>query len=1556
MMVAASAAQQCSQCNSSFLCVDGSRERCPLQSAAIDGVCVCVDGWKLLGDGSCALGEAPFYYREGERFECPYSQETLRDGASSRAECVCSGGYAGRGGGDGDACEICAVNTFASTNSSQCERCPENSHGAPEGSSDIAMCGCPPGEIQNENRTCVACPRGHAKGLLDRECIECQAGTWAEQAVSCRSCGENSESPAGSVAFDNCTCLAGAERATGICELCSVGKYNNENASQCENCGAGMTSGEGALSCVCQTGHGTPSVSPTACDKCVPGFFKAQASLGECSECLAGTFSPGAGASACTSCPAHAQSEQGATACVCNAGFLRADSACESCPVDTYSHANATECTPCGRNLESPPGSTSESDCECPRGRGGSDCDLCVAGKYKDTTGLSVCTNCPAFKTTDLVGSISALSCVCDTGATEEENGCVPCVAGRFKNKTGAEACRPCRADTFSAAGASACAVCPAGASTQGGTGQHACGCAAGSFWNATTASCRTCATDTFRLATDADWFSCRNCSLCNAGTYPPSVCAGWADTECAVCPASSSSVAGVSGIAGCLCFAGFAATNESNSSQACEACEAGTFKAEVGNVNSCEECPAGTFQSAAGKTSCVACTLCDEQHWAVGGCNATHDTYCAPCSACPAGKHTAKACVHNASVNIDTVCAGCPANKTCYGGAIHACPADKWLLDESETCTCRPGTFLSGGACTVCESDVYCVGDDVAQACPEGSASDPGSYQRTNCSCEEPLSAEGAPGSFECVATQCADRNMVGDACVCRDGYYLEDGACAECPADSRCNGGVRRDCGAGATSVAGSSICTCMSGWFHNTLTLTCEVCPAGSFCPGDETKHPCADNSASPAGAEAQEDCVCAAGFEPGLADPCRGCGAGKFKPAAGNSACEACASCAQSQFESLQCTTVVDSVCQACGTCAESEFVAQQCGDGVDTACEACAVCRPFEEERGACSVDRNTVCWPRNVTVQCGVGEYVRQTTAGEIDCARCNFENATGYVRAASNGSRFNDPHSCAATCAGHSRLVDGDDHSRGCTSCETGNALLKKFLNATGCRFRCLPGYARVGDACMPIAAPGVAASETTLELAVVGLAWTETGELQISVLHSNATGYAVALGAEPASLCGVRRHPCCFSHMWRASAAEHMRVSSETCSRGELAHTHTSNVTLDVRLAASRVAEIGECSAQFCTLWVSLVDTDRGRSLSRRLQVNLTNTGSLVATSNTRTYVPLSAISADVLRATADAVLVRLVVTPDAGQPVSGVALRSPGFELISADVPDCSRLAVSGAQLATPDFSVNGSTSVVSWWRGSAPVFKLYLTLLGGHGAMDVAVLRNLTGHLPQCGSRKQTSLDAANVAVNLIEGGSGLGRHAVAAMRELANAQPAHGFANTLTTVVARARSADVTAVRLESVITVTVGDEPMRQMRVGAVDSVGFDQKSLYLTEGFRNWCNSPSVRPWCAYGYLTHDSPGAGLRRLVTCDQEEQTGAVAWIKANFRVPGDGGHVDELCAAHFSGTPQLALLINPLAYIDPESNLFRLSRLNTQADPSTLNMTETYVWARFEFVY
>eukprot|EP00928_Gymnodinium_smaydae_P039848 TRINITY_DN27132_c0_g2_i1.p1 TRINITY_DN27132_c0_g2~~TRINITY_DN27132_c0_g2_i1.p1 ORF type:complete len:1200 (-),score=148.82 TRINITY_DN27132_c0_g2_i1:168-3422(-) len=129
----------------------------------------------------------------------------------------------------------------------------------------------------------------------------------------------------------------------------------------------------------------------------------------------------------------------------------------DSCWADSYYDKALGRCRACPESYSSKRGSQGIESCKpCPKGKKyqagqgcipcepgsfsngtGSGCSLCPLGSYQPLSGAWNCTQCPAEKTTDAVGSHEIGSCLCDVNSYAAGDGCAACTLGMTCDQIG---------------------------------------------------------------------------------------------------------------------------------------------------------------------------------------------------------------------------------------------------------------------------------------------------------------------------------------------------------------------------------------------------------------------------------------------------------------------------------------------------------------------------------------------------------------------------------------------------------------------------------------------------------------------------------------------------------------------------------------------------------------------------------------------------------------------------------------------------------------------------------------------------------------------------------------------------------------------------------------------------------------------------------------------------------------------------------------------------------------------------------------------------------------
>jgi len=532
-----------------------------------------------------------------------------------------------------------------------------------------------------------------------------------------------------------------------VVESCTTGQYGS--GTVCTNCvwGTFSTTNTATVCSNCPIGSSQQNAGQSGCIQCATGKYQSIAGQQICISCSPGTYNTGSGQVAASACVGCPTGKYSA---------LAARSECLLCTAGKYSSvAGRMVCAGCDAGKVQT-GSASSGCVDCLKGMYASatgllTCQSCVAGTYASMLGTGICPGCPA-------GSVNSV-----TGA----EACNLCTPGKYVEMTGQTVCVPCPIKTYNAGSGrgslSGCEACPLN-TYQDTTGQIACKpCAAGMYASPGFSVCETCSLGRFLAPL--------GCQACPAGQYQ--------------------SVQGLT---------------------QCNQCGVGKY-ANLGGASVCLTCAAGeAYQNEAGKTACKACTACEVgQFFRHTKCVPTGNLVCMPCTPCPEGTSTIRACT-------DTSNAVCGSVSSCAGGiawrGVTTVPS--WLEDNIK---CPAGEYLWGF------DSAQLIGQSLCKSCPEGWVGLNGVYCERCGVMQEPYYVDRSV----CVCKLPATMNASG-TCVCPDGFKAQGETCVECGVNTWGQGGACLPCADGTTTSgrSGATGCeTCPMGQFRLSSHSVCQNC---------------------------------------------------------------------------------------------------------------------------------------------------------------------------------------------------------------------------------------------------------------------------------------------------------------------------------------------------------------------------------------------------------------------------------------------------------------------------------------------------------------------------------------------------------------------------------------------------------------------------------------------------------------------------------------------------------------------------------------------------------
>lgn len=1524
--------------------INGVQLSCPDNMVTINAMstaptaCVCTPGYEVVS-GTCEM--------------CSFGQ--VKHNAGNQSCSDCGAGYHVDVRGETD-CDMCQENTFSPDGATDCTACHLNSQ-SPAGSVSSDDCVCNAGYLM-VGGACQACGSGTYKPLAGND--------------ACSDCPANAISSPASVNVSNCTCNSGFSGPDGgECIACDPGKFKLvPGDSPCELCpvcpefqydGAPCQGSMAAACEFCPTNTSiwnseTPSVGVESCS-CNDNLWGDLG--GPCYECPVPKIRLG-----------NVNVSTDVTDCLCPEGWRGNGSGCMQCEIGTYKDTvNDEGCESCAETFTTTGvGSMSRDACVCPAGGylHNNTCVSCVEGYFKDSAGnASFCSPCRANSVSH-VSSTHESDCRCQAGWFLVGDYCEPCQKGSVKHWNGDDACLVCPVDTFESGIGSTrieCEPCPANQTTNGIVKSEQCVCKLGFEFNATS-GCEPCRDGTFRSTPSAT--VCQPCSSClESNWYIHGRCNATTDTECGPCPPNSNLPYGDDWSTICNCNAGYELI-----SGTCTECSPGTFKStDANNSIPCQTCENGKKALLSGAISCTSCdTYCPEGSFVTGECTPTTSVVCSPCTICPPGQYsrsvdsatTDTTCgVHHGNGRIDTDCSMCEETFYCENSVRYSCGANGTSVAGSiseANCSCDAG-FYRDGTCQVCPLNFFCH-DGNQFSCPANSLNIfPGGSHVTDCQCLHFFYRTNlTDDSFVCAPCQpgdlcydpsyysCPDsRQLVVknssfiNNCVCVDSYFnsMDDLNCHTCPEDAFCQDGFLFSCAPDRWTQSlqfqdEHSDCVCRSGTYDN--HGVCETCPENFFCIGDNYAHECPDHSTSEPGSNSILSCECDMGYEnvsyPSLA--CQRCIDGSFKSMAGNSPCEPCRLCSAAvnqEYAKVACSYTHNAVCDACDTCAfGTTYIKTECQDHTNTVCEPCSACLyDTQWQRHECLIASDTICEDITFDLTCDHGEYRGgHTVTSDSFCAPCAFSD-TKFLSLTlhepkSYGLVYNDPHSCRVRCLGKSKLRDPSNHSLGCISCETGNALFKRFTVETDaegdevtCAFSCKDGYHRVTrvDGTEDCVVPEVQMHDLSPVhlLAISNLERLQHG-FRFLVVHSNHSRFVITVGSSAPQNCD-RIRGCCYSHLWRVSTLQQAGFSKSTqedgCSREPpLTSEQRDGSTLAFEISDSVLPSVATCSApehgdQECHFVMSLIDTIVWSVTIQKVVVRTKRATQHVAFVGLNQYIPLKTFDVDVFLAyrVPGAGKVYMIKTIIRGYTLDAV-LRVAGMtQLAASEVRDCARLSLSNASVSSDSnlFRVTDvETEYVTYWTGNAEIVSAFYQLTLADGSdQDIVAVRNVSKLSPYC----TESTHVARFHLVRVMAASGLGASAVYQLHSVSHPTHAtYGELGTLVSYVVRANSETPVRISPQNLLAVYTRNASTLNTLNNFANATALHQGNLDFTYEFRQLCRAQ--RDNCAYEYLL---PYAlrSVHTLHNCSGEQQKLAREWLFETYGAQYDGGHVAAMCA-------------------------------------------------------
>ena len=716
--------------------------------------------------------------------DCPENSKTYNVPAQQIAvtDCYCNAGYyLPPDAAPTDQCVACDIGFYKSDLSDKaCDACTDiadmSSTTATVASTSWSDCQCNPGYYQVAVESNSVMPT--------TACTLCEAGKLkidiGNPIALCQTCPRNSYCP-----------------------------YDTIDALQCPNDATSDAGSTQLEDCICPAGAYNAITAETYCVLCEAGTFKASSGQEACTNCDAGEYNPDIGSIECIACPGDSASVSSAepftsvTDCFCVAGYEHIAHMSGQSDI----HTTEDTCTACAAGKYRSDamiqgGSLDVEDYEF-------SCQSCPKNTYQHSEGGMSCFQCPDQMTTfEQTGQIT---CFCPLGYAQDHDStltlefarCTACVAGKFNNEIGASVCTPCAPGHVSNAAAEQCDACAPGKYQ---SGLICIDCENGKYTaNEASTQCDDCPANSGHLLQaqiSVDACLCNvgfgtvsdssACIACAAGTYKDTQ----SNVLCTSCPDNAYSDAQSIDVEMCFCNTGF----QANQLQSWTEADGTQVRTQVHSrkflsvTASCEQCPPGyfcgpdiiqpAFDTEPKRIGFAKCrqdstSLPESDDFTACKCNAGYylDTLApepdmsVPCSLCksdslnegfycPQNDDEYYSCGENTAVHSQATdsqatdvapAASVPSDCICLQGYWRNCIDDpnsenplhgiKHILDEqqqltgaSEACTRNDLYFTSN--CVQCPSDTVCQLEQFMQHCPLHSTSPIGSDVPNDCKC----------------------------------------------------------------------------------------------------------------------------------------------------------------------------------------------------------------------------------------------------------------------------------------------------------------------------------------------------------------------------------------------------------------------------------------------------------------------------------------------------------------------------------------------------------------------------------------------------------------------------------------------------------------------------------------------------------------------------------------------------------------------------------------------------------------------------------------------------
>ena len=541
--------------------------------------------------------------------------------------------------------------------------------------------------------------------------------------------------------------------------------------------------------------------------------------------------------------------------CDCKPGYYNNVGICTSCATSCSECLSSSSCTKCKSGYFLAGGTCNQCFMPCTVCSSQYSCSQCTSGFFISGSGCNICPGlCQTCTSSGCLtckpdSFSSGNTCLCNSGWYNSNSYCVKCVSPCITCNS-ISGCQSCVSGYYLSG--SSCLVCPGVCLTCDSTECQTCklnarksgfGCICNDGYFLLNGSCELCNSECTKCSSQ------NNCFECITGYYISNgsclkcfeLCLTCDSSTCLTCKPNSSVVSST-----CKCNTGLY-----NLNGVCASCQ--SHCSQCSSLNSCNTCIDGFYILSSACYKCPQlCSTCDA----------------AKCLTCVANsKVSGNACAcelgfyqsGDLCLSCPDNCLGCSGLDFCFDcklgyslyqnqcfpctGLCTKCSDTECLnckpnaLVASGQCSCSTGFFSTGETCESCVSPcVKCSSLSICEGCTKGF------YLHQN------FCSPCASLCLECDSTSCSvckpNSHVIGETCVCKDGFYEDGGNCVSCISPcSKCSG---------------ANLCDlCAVGYY--VYGNICHACPDLCVSCDSDSCIDCKENAA-----KVEQGCQCISGY--------------------------------------------------------------------------------------------------------------------------------------------------------------------------------------------------------------------------------------------------------------------------------------------------------------------------------------------------------------------------------------------------------------------------------------------------------------------------------------------------------------------------------------------------------------------------------------------------------------------------------------------------------------------------------------------------------------------